>query len=639
VAVSYTGRWKESAGLGNAAAYTAPMARMLYLRDIEVDVHVRCRTCGHEGVLPRADMHRRFGPNYPVLSIAPHYRCSKCNSRDTESRPAPPPLSLVGGTEVDAPDAPPSFAGPLAALQGLLDAVRGRGDADDADDAPPALREPAFRDSTARGPANEDWVPAPPREERERPRPLRLDELIADGPATPEAGRRPLWEPVSLADMAGHSGEEPAEDDPAHENEPDARPRTAAPDPRDEDADDGLSPFERTIAALRNLVDADGVAEAKPAARPFQEDDQSEDDEPEDNEPPPVFSVNVLVRTDFDDDEDLEEDERDDDVLNDVDFGNFHDRHADESADEEIADDEIDGDPSDDEIVAFAIRDPDKAPPRRERPPATEEPPLDKTIAALRDMVREAAADPDDPDDDPVVTRFARSRTPVFAPDPEENSEPDQDLSVRNLPVPNLEPEPEEEFDALTLSDEIGDDEGQDEDDTPRLRKSAQELEMEEALRALRALVEQEDDEHGDERDDDRQDDASQDDDEPEEPTPVPVRAGRPAATVPFDEDDGLPTMRKLTGGVPSAPAPAWDLDHDLDKDPDAEDEPFNLVGKLVREAERSGAKVSVEPKATDPGTPDPQPSAAKAKGEPSSLDKTIAALRSMLELDGKRGR
>lgn len=628
---------------------------MLYLRDIEVDVHVRCRSCGHEGVLPRADMHRRFGPNYPVLSIAPHYRCSRCDSRDTESRPAPPPLSLIGGTEVDTPDAPPSFAGPLAALQGLLDAVRGRGDADD---ARPAFQEPAFRDSSANGPANEDRIAVPLRDEREseperpRPRPLRLDELIADGPGTPEAGRRPLWEPISLADMAGHSDEEPEDEEPAGE-----------------DADDGLSPFERTIAALRTMVDADdAMTEAKPAARPFLEADPPERDESEDDDDrPAAFSVNSLVRTDFDDDEDPEEDEQNDDsFLNDIDFGNFRDRHfgdgrtnremaPDGSADDENADDGADGEPSDDEIVAFAIRDPDKAPPRRERP-AAEEQPLDKTIAALRDMVREAAADPDDPDDDPVVTRFVRPRKPVSTPDPELDVESAWDRPIHNRSVPDPETEPDDEPDALTLTDEIAadqpveddgqEDDGQSEDDAPRLRKSAQELEMEEALRALRALVEQEDDEDGDQRDGRRAYDGWQDDDDPEEPAPAPARPGRPVSTVPLDEDDGLPTMRKLTGAVPPSPAPkpTWDmdqgLDQDGDKDPDDEDEPFNLVGKLVREAERSGATVSVEPKAAGPGTPDPQPPAAKAaKGESSSLDKTIAALRSMLELDGKRGR
>ncbi|MBK3802791.1 hypothetical protein GAY33_26910, partial [Azospirillum brasilense] len=134
------------------------MARMLYLRDIEVDVHVRCRACGHEGVLPRADMNRRFGPNYPVLSIAPHYRCSRCNSRDTESRPAPPPFATPVTATTMAEEAP-SFAGPLAALQGLLDAVRARGDAmdePDAEDAAPVTRARTASSSPCRaasGPA------------------------------------------------------------------------------------------------------------------------------------------------------------------------------------------------------------------------------------------------------------------------------------------------------------------------------------------------------------------------------------------------------------------------------------------------------------------------------------------------------
>ena len=547
--------------------------------------------------------------------------------------------------------------------------MRGHGDGDE---ALPASRQPAFRDSTANGPVNEDWAPSPPRDESEperpRPRPLRLDELAADGPAMPEAGRRPLWEPISLADMAGHSDEESKDEEPAGE---DAPPHTGAGDSRDEDADDDLSPLERTIAALRTMVDADGMAEAKPAAHPVLDDDKpqrdkAEDNEPEDDELPAAFSVNALVRRDFDDDEDedLEEDERDDEFLNDIDFGNFRDSQFDDGrtdnriGDGEKTDDEADGEPSEDEIVAFAIRDPDQAPPRRERAPAQEQP-LDKTIAALRDMVREAAADPDDsPNDDPVVMRVARSRTPVSAPDLEQDVEPVRDLPVRDRAVLDPEPDPDDDPDALTLSDEITadqpvEDDGEDEDDAPKLRKSAQELEMEEALRALRALVEQEDDEDGDRRDSNRPDSGRQNggrqdgnwqDDESEEPAPAPARPGRPAAAPPFDEDDGLPTMRKLTGVVPPTQSRAWDLDQvsdqNVDKDPGGEDEPFNLVGKLVREAEKSGATVYIEPKAAGPGTPDSQPPAAKtAKGEPSSLDKTIAALRSMLELDGKRGR
>ncbi|MGQ9370928.1 hypothetical protein [Azospirillum sp. ST 5-10] len=67
---------------------------MLFLRDIDGDVRIRCLSCGHEGRLLRADLVRRFGPGYPVLSLAPHFRCSRCHSRDTESRPfaaaAPP---------------------------------------------------------------------------------------------------------------------------------------------------------------------------------------------------------------------------------------------------------------------------------------------------------------------------------------------------------------------------------------------------------------------------------------------------------------------------------------------------------------------------------------------------------------------
>lgn len=94
------------------------MVRMLFLRDIDGDVLIRCRACGHSGVLPHARMERMFGPSYPVLSIAPHFRCSRCDSRDTESLPAPPQPIAEPARE---PDATP-FARPEPARQ-VLDAA------------------------------------------------------------------------------------------------------------------------------------------------------------------------------------------------------------------------------------------------------------------------------------------------------------------------------------------------------------------------------------------------------------------------------------------------------------------------------------------------------------------------------------
>lgn len=79
------------------------MGRMLFLRDIDVDLEIRCRACGHDGVLDLSRMRRRFGPDYPVLSIAPHFRCSRCDSRDTECAPAPAPREPAPATPVFEP--------------------------------------------------------------------------------------------------------------------------------------------------------------------------------------------------------------------------------------------------------------------------------------------------------------------------------------------------------------------------------------------------------------------------------------------------------------------------------------------------------------------------------------------------------
>lgn len=539
------------------------MARMLYLRDIEVDVDVRCCACGHEGVLPRAAMLRRFGPNYPVLSIAPHYRCSRCDSRDTESRPAAPPVTL--GADVATEDAPPSFAGPLAALQGLLDAVRGRGDEEEEHEAPlPALApEPTV-------------APAPAIIARPLPS-LELEDLIADTTPPEAAGRRPLWEPVSLADMAAERRDEgPDEPEPddikgdESENEEeedaglprpfaiaDAGPLRSAP----EDEDDPVAHFNRTIAALRGMLGDDDAPREMPRPkeprRPAVVDrgDPPEDDEPTEDEIPEV--------------------------------------------------DPAEDDPEDEDIVAFAIRDPEKAPPRRELAAGPEEQPLDKTLAALRNLVHEAAADPNDDSND-------------------EEDEAD-DVAPEDLPD-DLTAGWRRERDADEPAVYDAEDEEDDAEEPPSPRKSAQEMDMEEALRALRALVEQEDDE--------------EDDPLPAlPPTPIPLRAGRPTMAElmerarrdeeypeedPFETPDG-PTDRKAAPPFPT-PIP-------LGVAPDEDDdEPLDLVDMVEdprpepKPEPRKGAPKGGETKGGD-------------RGESSSLDKTIAALRSMLELDGKRGR
>ncbi|WP_188258861.1 hypothetical protein [Azospirillum tabaci] len=583
------------------------MARMLYLRDIEVDVHVRCRACGHEGVLPRADMNRRFGPNYPVLSIAPHYRCSRCNSRDTESRPAPPPFATPV-TAMPMEEAP-SFAGPLAALQGLLDAVRSRGepmDEPDAEDAAPALRAPALPPSTVR------VEPVAPNPDLDLD--LELERLAADGGAAPESGRRPLWEPVSLADLAGHdddaaddaerndggtdldddedwsprrwtlldrdADQDDGENDEADRVEAVAPPptpptRTSRPAVADDPDDDASRSFDRTIAALRSILDGRGDApRLEEAASP----------------PPPslsAFSIKEAIGTpqDADPDEDAPRDDTDD------------------------APDEAE--PSNDDILGFAIRDPDKTPPpwerARERDPSpTGSEPLDRTIAALRSMVQKAAADRDedkdkDEDEDEgkddrdggvVTPLFGRSRKPADDVDVDLDDGPEEDGAE------DWQADADDAFWNREDADRADRDDEPDEDGAPVLRKSAQEQEMEEALRALRALVE-----------------AEGDLDEPPSPAWKSEAPPRPDA-------DGLPGFRPLPLRAPEP-----------ESEPDDADEPLNLVEPVpLNEPEK--------PKPGDGRRSEGSGSAKKsAKDDSSTLGKTLAALRNMLELDGKQGR
>ena len=547
------------------------MARMLYLRDIEVDVHVRCRACGHEGVLPRADMNRRFGPNYPVLSIAPHYRCSRCNSRDTESRPAPPPYAP--SITATAAEEAPSFAGPLAALQGLLDAVRTR---DEPEEEPEAEAAPAPIPTAARAEAS-----APD---------LDLERLVADGGSAPESGRPPLWEPVSLADLVGHDDDEEGtgnqdagetdwddedwaprnwnladrDEDQGSDGEPDEN------EDEDEDEDEGTAPlpapvaresrpveedepddasrsFDRTIAALRSILDgrSDGA--------------RTEDAPPPPAPPPPLPPAFAI------------EDARD------VPEGGDPDDN-----------DPDDAEPSNDDILAFAIRDPDKAPPPWERDPApTGSEPLDRTIAALRSMVQKAAADRDED----VAGRLEDERLDGdrLDGDSADNDAPDEEEGEdwkANAGEPSWGRDEAEADEA----------EADEKDGAPVIRKSAQEQEMEEALRALRALVE-----------------AEGDLDDPPPPRPAwksdsPVRP----------DTDPLPGFKPLARREP---------------EPDDDAEPLDLVEMLpVSEPEkpRHGGSKGAEAKESGQKT---------AKDDASALGKTLAALRNMLELDSKQGR
>ncbi len=589
------------------------MARMLYLRDIEVDVDVRCRACGHEGVLPRAAMLRRFGPNYPVLSIAPHYRCSRCDSRDTESRPAAPPVTFAAAAEVEEA---PSFAGPLAALQGLLDAVRGRGDDEEEHEAPPP---PA---------------PAPAIHGRALPS-LELEDLIADTTPPEAMGRHPLWEPVSLADMAADlrdddpdeaeplirhdedEDEDGIEDEDAEDADAsdlprpfaiaDTGPERAVPERAvPEDDDDPVAHFNRTIAALRGMLGDDDAPRPKEAPRPaVLERDVGRNDVPEDDEPPHAFPGPLLARTDFEDEDEPSED------------GALED----DSAEDDPAED----DPADEDIVAFAIRDPEKAPPRRERAADPEEQPLDKTLAALRNMVQEAAGAPDDNEtDDDEADEDAAEELPddlTAGWQAERNTDESAESFQHRRPLffadeDDNEDDTEDEDDLRKGGD-------LDEEEPPAPRKSAQEMDMEEALRALRALVEQEDPEEDDPL-------------PPLPPTPIPLRAGRPTMAElmeqatrddedPFENQDGT-DGRKTAPPFPT-PIP-------LGVAPDEEDdEPLDLMDMV------EDPRPTTEPKSGTRGVPKGEVPKGGDKGESSSLDKTIAALRSMLELDNKRGR
>ncbi|WP_449230176.1 hypothetical protein [Azospirillum doebereinerae] len=569
---------------------------MLFLRDIDVDVHLRCCSCGHGGALPRALLVRRFGPNYPVLSIAPHYRCSRCDSRDTESRPAPRE-DVYRDRLAEAP-AEPSFDASLAALQGLLASVQGpearrpqpswtqandepedrpvakrpvvgtwddegddEGDDDQrhggkSDDDGPSLAGfpplPAFKpfvapeprpsvtswaDADAADTEDDDneladtdwdepemepdrsaapaWTPAPVSAKTFRP----LEDLAADGPADADAS--PLWEPVSLADIVARQEGPPAIAD-------------------EEEADEDLlkddAPLDETLAAMRRFfADADLAGDDEPAAPSVRsaandaraagfaqapEDPEEDGDDDDDPAEPPVFSYRALVRDDFDE----------------------------ESAEDDQPEDGDDAEPTDADILAFTIRDPEKPappPPRMGRaapvtppPAADEDAGFDKTLAALRSMIEDAATEP-------KIIPVRRKTKPAAVPPPDAMDTPEEPApgpSRTDDPVAKPPPKP------------------------AKPRRSSQEREIEEAMKALRDLVE---------------------DDAPPPPEPVlPTRAGGKAKPDPVMRD----AAEELPPADPVAPPP---------------------VGKKRVEAD----------------------------SDSSPLSKTIAALRGMLELDGRRKR
>jgi len=352
------------------------MAGILFLRDIDVDIQMRCRNCGHEGLLARGDLERRFGPSYPVLSIAPHYRCSRCHSKDVESSPGPlaaPPPAPQDEDTVDAG---------IAALQGLLDAVRGgrapagkdtvepEEEVDDVVDLMPQLREAEVEAEADEGIGADDdlfertmaslrTVAHPERDEDEGdkgqaqavPEPdtvvagdedipferslaalrdlIAEDEAEAEAPAAPSPAQRP---PDPRAVIAEIIEEE-------EEREPFFRPREGTPP--------SASEMELSLAALRALVEK--AAEEGPEP----EEPQAEDPEPARTEPaahddePFDETIAALRSLIADRHRDADEDE-----------GETPPDQEDEPAEDEPENlDDI----SDDEILSFAIRDPELA--------------------------------------------------------------------------------------------------------------------------------------------------------------------------------------------------------------------------------------------------------------------------------------
>lgn len=597
------------------------MARMLFLRDIDSDVQLRCCACGHSGLLPRSMLVRRFGESYPVLSIAPHYRCSRCDSRDTESRPA---LVLPAVLEhEDAPD--PSFDASLAALNGLLASIRGSDEAEDAprrtngpapdsmpdwnldssapldalppddeslDDPPPARGGLADTDDDeADGlPDWADWrrtladrIEDPPRKPDRSPPARPLEELVADGPAD---DADPLWEPVSLAEMADRHGAPPPVVEDEDERTEDWTPAPRKPAPRAATIDD--VPADETLDAMRRFFAQADLEEEEedapaPVAKPrplsaWMDDldatpdaDPTEDGTRATDDSESAFSHKALVRRDFDEDLD------DEDALSEEDF-------ADSDADDvgaakadapgwaDILDDE---EPTDEEILAFAIRDPEKlapAPPPPPPPPppvrakaerpakraaasaanGEEDGGLDKTIAALRSMIEDAATEP----------KAAPRRKAKAAPPPVDEDDAD-DGSAPPFAIADDDdaPPPPRKPVGKPSASKGG-----------NAKQSAQEREIEEAMKALRDLVE--------------------------------------------DEDDVPPESAAPPREAAKAPRPAWDEDDDA--------LPARALPPRVMDDEPPSAKPPPPPQPTKDGSP---------------LSKTIATLRGMLELDGRKKR
>ena len=62
-------------------------ARLGALADAGLDVFCWCNRCGHNAVVPTAQLMGQLGPAMAVPEIGAHMRCTGCGSRDIATRP------------------------------------------------------------------------------------------------------------------------------------------------------------------------------------------------------------------------------------------------------------------------------------------------------------------------------------------------------------------------------------------------------------------------------------------------------------------------------------------------------------------------------------------------------------------------
>ncbi len=407
--------------------------------------------------------------------------------------------------------------------------------------------------------------------------------MVADGPAD---DADPLWEPVSLAEMADRHGAPPPVVEDEDEVAEDWTPAPRKPAPRAAAIDD--VPADETLDAMRRFFAQADLEEEEedapaPAAKPrplsawMDDRDATPDAEPTEDgsratdDSESAFSHKALVRRDFDEDID--------DALSEEDFadGNSDDESAAKADARGWADILDDEEPTDEEILAFAIRDPEKLAPAPPPPPPPPSPPvrakaerpakraaasaangeedgeLDKTIAALRSMIEDAATEPK-----AAPRRKAKAAPPppvVDEDDSDDGSAPPFAIADDDAPPPPRKPV------GKPSASKGG-----------NAKQSAQEREIEEAMKALRDLVE--------------------------------------------DEDDVPPESAAPPREAAKAPRPAWDEDDDAP--------PARTPSRRAMDDEPPSAKPPPPPQPTKDGSP---------------LSKTIATLRGMLELDGRKKR